>query len=95
MPRLALGTWVNRMAAAGTCWEDLRIVGPTFAGEQAGKTYATDLMAHKVRGSVVKGVSQRSFTLSLLFLASFNSEVEAELQCTKTGFCFVFYCFVI
>ena len=33
--------------AAG--WEDPRIVGPTFAGEQAWKTYATDLMA-KVRG---------------------------------------------
>ena len=42
---------MNRMAAAGT-WEDPRIVGPTFAGEQAWKTYATDLMAHKVWGSV-------------------------------------------
>ena len=28
-------------------------------------------------------------------LASFNSEVEADLQCTKTGFCFVFFCIVI
>lgn len=84
------------MAAAGTCWEEPRIVGPTFAGEQAWKTYATDLMAHKVRGSVVKGVSQRSLIkLSLSFLASFNSEVEAELQCTKAGFCFVFFCFVV
>jgi hypothetical protein len=52
------------MAAAGT-WEDPRIVGPTFAGEQAWKTYATDLMAHKVRGSVVKGVSQRNWQVSI------------------------------
>ena len=49
------------MAAAGTCWEDLRIVGPTFAGEQAWKTYATDFDGTQGSGVSGEGSEPKKF----------------------------------
>ena len=78
---------VNQLAAAGKI---LRIVGPTFAAEQAWKTYATDLMAHKVPGSNGEESEPKKCDSFVCFVFEvFTAEVK--LHCMP-GLLFWFFC---